>query len=263
MNLRRMLEQAEECGYQDVVSWLPEGKSFKIHDPEGMISVLCMYFKQTRYKSFLRQIQNYGFHRVTRGPRKGVCTHELFIRDEPPLSLQMNRAQSAGMDLQSMSLTPPPPQKGQCGGGHKANTTTRTIVPSTSFATGKTEERRLALRLFHSMDMKEKPLWRVQQEHKSKSRMNKYKKEVLITLKQAQQEQATHEDDSSWLTKLLENQECWMTATNMNNHDNNVSLGNIFEPNHIVFPTSSSSLEARQRTSRDERGHCGSTNIIW
>jgi len=83
-----MLENAESDGYAHVISWMPDGKSFKIHndgsrdkDNEKLIvEVLKKSFNQTRFKSFLRQLQLYGFERTYKGPQRGQCKHELFVR---------------------------------------------------------------------------------------------------------------------------------------------------------------------------------------
>ena len=91
MKLHQMIDNAEAGGYQHVISWLPGGREFQIHDTEGMVNVLRLHFNQTKYKSFLRQLQNYGFHRHTRGPRKGICSHKLFVQWDPVCCLQMKR----------------------------------------------------------------------------------------------------------------------------------------------------------------------------
>lgn len=92
-----MLENAERDGYSHIISWMPDGKSFKIHvdptsscekskeDEEAIVAILKKTFNQTRYKSFLRQIQLYGFQRVYKGPQKGECSHELFVRGQRDL----------------------------------------------------------------------------------------------------------------------------------------------------------------------------------
>jgi hypothetical protein len=84
-----MLEQAEERGYDHIFSWMPGGKSFKIH-PTGardattekaVVDVLKKNnFQQTKVRSFLRQLNQYGFERTHRGPNKGECKHEFFVR---------------------------------------------------------------------------------------------------------------------------------------------------------------------------------------
>lgn len=83
-----LLENAERDGYAHVISWMPDGKSFKIHvdgsldeeDEKAIIAILKRTFNQTRFKSFLRQLQLYGFERTYKGPHRGECKHELFVR---------------------------------------------------------------------------------------------------------------------------------------------------------------------------------------
>jgi hypothetical protein len=56
LKLHRMLEDAHELGFTDVVSWQRDGKSFKVHNVDAFISrTTGSYFKQTKYKSFQRQ----------------------------------------------------------------------------------------------------------------------------------------------------------------------------------------------------------------
>lgn len=84
-----MLEHAEEGGYDHIFSWMPGGKSFKIH-PTGarddttekaIVDVLKKNnFQQTKVRSFLRQLNQYGFERTHKGPNKGECKHEFFVR---------------------------------------------------------------------------------------------------------------------------------------------------------------------------------------
>jgi hypothetical protein len=212
LKLHQMLDQAEQCGYQDIVSWLPGGKAFKIHNPEGMVSILKTHFNQTKYKSFLRQIQNYGFHRFTRGPRKGVCTHKLFVQWDPLLCLQMKRSNKVITGQLSPSMSSMVFQ------GHCLKTTS---VGSLS----KEECDRVML---HSADTKNDSF-----EAKD---MNSSK--ILNPFKKLPYAQDKPEDDS-WLTKLLTNQDLWM-ASNMDHHD--VNFDSLFEPNHVIFPETSEIL---------------------
>lgn len=83
-----MLENAERDGYSHIISWMPDGKSFKIYadgslneeDEKAIVQVLKRTFNQTRFKSFLRQLQLYGFERIYKGPHKGECKHKFFVR---------------------------------------------------------------------------------------------------------------------------------------------------------------------------------------
>jgi hypothetical protein len=89
--LHDMLDDAEKCGFEDVVSWLPDGKQFCIHTPSKMIPLLAKYFTQSKFKSFLRQLQLYDFHRHISGPDKGICSHPLIVRGNRSLILRMRR----------------------------------------------------------------------------------------------------------------------------------------------------------------------------
>jgi hypothetical protein len=84
-----MLEQAEVRGYDHIISWMPHGKSFKIHlnglrdakSEETIVKILkSNNFQQTKFRSFLRQLNQYDFVRIHKGPRKGECRHDLFVR---------------------------------------------------------------------------------------------------------------------------------------------------------------------------------------
>ena len=75
--LHEILDQAEEKGYDDIVSWTPCGSGFKIHRREDFISdVLSRFFKLTRYKSFSRQLNLWGFTCIASGQQRGSCEFE-------------------------------------------------------------------------------------------------------------------------------------------------------------------------------------------
>ena len=62
--LHRMLDEAESHHLDHIVSWLPCGTAFAIHDKEEfMKSVIPNYFpRMTSYKSFRRQLSLYGIY---------------------------------------------------------------------------------------------------------------------------------------------------------------------------------------------------------
>lgn len=75
--LHEMLRGAEES-HPSVVSWLPHGKAFLVHNPEEFVTkVMPLYFRQTHYKSFQRQLNLWGFERIGRGPEVGAYYHEV------------------------------------------------------------------------------------------------------------------------------------------------------------------------------------------
>jgi hypothetical protein len=62
----------------DVISWLPHGKGFIIYKKKKFASdVLPKAFKQSKYTSFTRKLNRWGFTRVTRGPETGAYYHKV------------------------------------------------------------------------------------------------------------------------------------------------------------------------------------------
>jgi hypothetical protein len=92
--LYKMLEDASEQGFGDIVSWLPNGAGFKVHKQQNFEeSMMGRYFKkQTQFKSFIRQLHLYGFHRVASGRDRGCYVHKGFRRDNPELCNNLRRA---------------------------------------------------------------------------------------------------------------------------------------------------------------------------
>jgi hypothetical protein len=89
-----MLDDVLANGHEDIVSWQPHGKAFRVHKPQEFATLIMpRYFKQTQYKSFQRQLYIYGFMRIT-GKRmrdNGSYYHEQVIRGQKKLSLRMLR----------------------------------------------------------------------------------------------------------------------------------------------------------------------------
>ncbi|CAJ1958130.1 unnamed protein product [Cylindrotheca closterium] len=87
--LHNMLDNAETEGYNAVVSW--DGKNgFKVHDKDAFVAdIVPKYFSQTKYRSFQRMLNMWGFQRVREGARKGAYIHENFRRGEPDLCNRM------------------------------------------------------------------------------------------------------------------------------------------------------------------------------
>jgi hypothetical protein len=95
--LHAMLETAESDGFTSVVSWLPDNRSFKVHDTQTFVSLISSrYFEQTKYKSFQRQLNLWGFERHISGPsKKGGYTHPCLVRGKPSLCSRMKRTKKA------------------------------------------------------------------------------------------------------------------------------------------------------------------------
>lgn len=86
--LHHILEEASKNEDESCyISWLPCGKSFKIHDLDGFKEkILPKYLpKQSKYKSFKRQLQYYGFTNFG----ANQYGHNSFLRDQKSLLCQI------------------------------------------------------------------------------------------------------------------------------------------------------------------------------
>ena len=104
IKLHEMLDQIEADGYAHVISWQPHGRAFLIHDPVEFAShVMPKYFKHTKITSFQRQLNLYGFCRLTKGRDSRAYYHELFLRVMPSLCCKMTRVKIKGTGFKAAS----------------------------------------------------------------------------------------------------------------------------------------------------------------
>ena len=88
----------------DVISWQPHGRCFLLRSPKDFLnSVMPRHFKQTKLTSFQRQLNLYGFNRLTSGPDKGGYYHELFLREKRQLCSKMIRMRIKGTRTKAAS----------------------------------------------------------------------------------------------------------------------------------------------------------------
>lgn len=97
--------------YADVIGWLPHGKGFLIFKKKRFaVEVLPAYFKKSKFTSFTRKLNRWGFVRVTRGPETGAYYHDLFRKDDLRLCMQMScqpsssKATAAARQLQQSNF---------------------------------------------------------------------------------------------------------------------------------------------------------------
>lgn len=92
----------------DIVTWLPHGKGFIILQKKRFASeVMPLYFKHSKFTSFTRKLNRWGFTRVTRGPESGAYYHKYFQRGDHHMCLQMH-CQSKPNTNNSPRPSPPP-----------------------------------------------------------------------------------------------------------------------------------------------------------
>jgi hypothetical protein len=78
--------------FQDIIAWLPHGRAWRILQHKAFEEkVIPMYFRHGRYSSFARQVNGWGFRRITHGPDYNAYYHEMFLRGLPHLCSEMKR----------------------------------------------------------------------------------------------------------------------------------------------------------------------------
>jgi len=84
----KLLEQSEIDGYSSIVSWLPNGNGFMIHNKKLFERrVLKKYKFRSTFQSFKRQLYAYGFKKIgKRFNDSGAYFHGKFIRGQKDLS---------------------------------------------------------------------------------------------------------------------------------------------------------------------------------
>lgn len=94
IKLYQLLESNEHSA---IISWQPHGRCFIMHKPKEFLEqVMPRYFRQSKITSFQRQLNLYGFHRLTSGPDKGGYYHERFLRGKPEYCKSMLRVRIKG-----------------------------------------------------------------------------------------------------------------------------------------------------------------------
>jgi len=98
--LHVMLSKVEAEGLTDIVSWQPHGRCFVIHKPREFVDqVMPEYFRQSKLTSFQRQLNLYGFRRLTAGPDRGGYYHEMFLKHKLFLCRDMTRIRIKGTGI--------------------------------------------------------------------------------------------------------------------------------------------------------------------
>lgn len=76
-----MIDTAEKRNEEHIISWIRDGTAFKVHDRDAFMGeYMTKMFNQTKYKSFQRQLNLWGFERFQHGPDKGAYYHPLFVK---------------------------------------------------------------------------------------------------------------------------------------------------------------------------------------
>mmetsp|Transcript_13551 Transcript_13551/g.30763 ORF Transcript_13551/g.30763 Transcript_13551/m.30763 type:complete len:326 (+) Transcript_13551:1179-2156(+) len=110
LKLHDMLDHLEQeaDNNRGIISWQPHGRCFVIHQAKALTEHLLPRYKNffskiTKIASFQRQLNLYGFQRITQGPDKGAYYHECFLRGKPHLLAQLQRIKVKGTGVRAKS----------------------------------------------------------------------------------------------------------------------------------------------------------------
>ena len=93
---------------KEIVSWMDHGRSWKVHKPrEFEVKVIPMYFEHSKFSSFIRQANGWGFRRmISKGPDRNSYYHEMFLRSCPHLMKLMKRPAPSSKPVADASTEP-------------------------------------------------------------------------------------------------------------------------------------------------------------
>ena len=97
VKLYQMLVWTEQQDLQSVVGWQPHGRSFLVRQKQRFVrDIMPEFFQQSKMSSFQRQLNLYGFNRLTTGPDQGCYYHPMFLRGRDFLCERMVRTKIKG-----------------------------------------------------------------------------------------------------------------------------------------------------------------------
>ena len=89
--LHDMLDYVEQHRLEYIVSWVENGRAFRVHDQERLVELLPLFFSQSKYRSFARQLNMWHFERIVDEGNKNTFVHPFFIRGQKALCSKMSR----------------------------------------------------------------------------------------------------------------------------------------------------------------------------
>ena len=97
--LHLVLTRAEKDGYDHICAWQSHGRGFAVFNRDKFVAVVMPnYFRQSQYASFQRQLNLYGFRRLSqKSSESGAYYHEKFLRTRADLCQEILRAKEKDM----------------------------------------------------------------------------------------------------------------------------------------------------------------------
>mmetsp|Transcript_28821 Transcript_28821/g.54461 ORF Transcript_28821/g.54461 Transcript_28821/m.54461 type:complete len:305 (-) Transcript_28821:601-1515(-) len=124
-----MLEYAGESEYASSVSWVEEGRAFAIRNNEKFMEhVVPRFFNQTKFRSFTRQLNLWGFTRISDvGPGSRAWKHEHFLRGRIDRLSSIERTESKKSNSKAAKTESHPQSNKIVSNQRRAATTVSTI----------------------------------------------------------------------------------------------------------------------------------------
>ncbi|KAL7571008.1 hypothetical protein ACA910_003730 [Epithemia clementina (nom. ined.)] len=98
--LHDCLSSSGNDGFEHIISWETNGRSFSVHKQEEFVNtIMSRFFSFTSMSAFLRQLMRYGFSRISHGKDKGNYHHTLFVKEHPSLARKMTRARRTSQNV--------------------------------------------------------------------------------------------------------------------------------------------------------------------
>mmetsp|Transcript_15118 Transcript_15118/g.17609 ORF Transcript_15118/g.17609 Transcript_15118/m.17609 type:complete len:296 (-) Transcript_15118:265-1152(-) len=87
----------QECCNEMLIQWSDSGQAFRIVDIEFFSTlILPKYFRTSKFSSFQRNLNLYGFSKVRRGPDSDMYAHPSFLKGRPDLLSQLKKCRYGG-----------------------------------------------------------------------------------------------------------------------------------------------------------------------
>lgn len=91
---------------RSIISWLGSGTGFRVNDMDKLIAnVLPHYFNHSKFESFQRQLNLYGFKRILKGLDQGGYCNPNFQRGKPELLSKIRRLVGVKTDKSANGIT--------------------------------------------------------------------------------------------------------------------------------------------------------------
>jgi hypothetical protein len=106
LKLFKLVNEAENLGYDHIVSWTPDGRSLLLKDIKKLEQeVLPKFFGHIKLRSLTRQLSYWSFSRLPGGPKGGLWQHPGFVRDNKDLLSTINRSKLKGCAIKRNEIT--------------------------------------------------------------------------------------------------------------------------------------------------------------